>query len=323
MPPVTAASLLVIPSFVTNFWQLFAGPNFIALMSGLWLMMLGNSDWHRRRLMAPDERQHRMVDRWTGRRAGALCWIQPSGATIVCPGAYGTLGIARRRSDDRVGHGSNRGFRHSRRSLSSGARPEQGRSDPGAWAIVHDLDNSACGGTSQPRSIPSWSHCSFCTCGCACSARHVVRAVDPSAYQRRNLSPLVPDLPCPSRSRTHYSAISLMHAMPRAITQMTRTVNPSFWRPPPPSRGVLTRSGFLEQIASARCAARRRPTYPQRHLLDLELGAPWRDLPEDRGRACGATACGRGNPARSRRPLCRGFDCLGQSGGAAPHRSPS
>jgi uncharacterized membrane protein YfcA len=41
MPPVTAASLLVIPSFVTNFWQLFTGPNFRALMSRLWLMMFG------------------------------------------------------------------------------------------------------------------------------------------------------------------------------------------------------------------------------------------------------------------------------------------
>src|ERR1700753_1611256 len=39
--PVSAASLLVIPSFVTNFWQLFTGPNFLALMERLWLMMLG------------------------------------------------------------------------------------------------------------------------------------------------------------------------------------------------------------------------------------------------------------------------------------------
>jgi uncharacterized membrane protein YfcA len=39
--PVSAASLLVIPSFVTNFWQLFTGPNFLALMKRLWLMMLG------------------------------------------------------------------------------------------------------------------------------------------------------------------------------------------------------------------------------------------------------------------------------------------
>src|SRR5215475_179131 len=41
MSPVSAASLLVIPSFVTNFWQVFTGPNFLALMQRLWLMMLG------------------------------------------------------------------------------------------------------------------------------------------------------------------------------------------------------------------------------------------------------------------------------------------
>src|SRR6201992_2640296 len=39
--PVSAASLLVIPSFVTNFWQLFTGPDFLALMKRLWLMLLG------------------------------------------------------------------------------------------------------------------------------------------------------------------------------------------------------------------------------------------------------------------------------------------
>jgi uncharacterized membrane protein YfcA len=41
MPPVTAASLLLLPSFVTNVWQLVTGPSFVALISRLWLMMLG------------------------------------------------------------------------------------------------------------------------------------------------------------------------------------------------------------------------------------------------------------------------------------------
>src|SRR5215470_3156156 len=41
MSPVSAASLLVIPSFVTNFWQLLTGPDFLALIRRLWLMMLG------------------------------------------------------------------------------------------------------------------------------------------------------------------------------------------------------------------------------------------------------------------------------------------
>ena len=31
MSPVSAALLLVIPSFVTNFWQLFTGPHFVVL----------------------------------------------------------------------------------------------------------------------------------------------------------------------------------------------------------------------------------------------------------------------------------------------------
>lgn len=41
MPPVAAASLLVVPSFVTNVWQLFAGPSFTGLASRLSLMMVG------------------------------------------------------------------------------------------------------------------------------------------------------------------------------------------------------------------------------------------------------------------------------------------
>lgn len=41
MPPVAAASLLIVPSFVTNVWQLAAGPSFAALVRRLWPMMLG------------------------------------------------------------------------------------------------------------------------------------------------------------------------------------------------------------------------------------------------------------------------------------------
>ncbi len=41
MPPVTAASLLIVPSLVTNLWQLFTGPNLAALLSRFRLMMLG------------------------------------------------------------------------------------------------------------------------------------------------------------------------------------------------------------------------------------------------------------------------------------------
>lgn len=38
--PMTAASLLIVPSFVTNVWQLLAGPDFRALIKRFWSMML-------------------------------------------------------------------------------------------------------------------------------------------------------------------------------------------------------------------------------------------------------------------------------------------
>jgi uncharacterized membrane protein YfcA len=41
MTPVAAAALLIVPSFVTNVWQLAAGPSFTALIRWLWPMMLG------------------------------------------------------------------------------------------------------------------------------------------------------------------------------------------------------------------------------------------------------------------------------------------
>jgi len=41
LSPVTAASLLIIPSFTTNVWQLIAGPNFVAVLRRLWPMLAG------------------------------------------------------------------------------------------------------------------------------------------------------------------------------------------------------------------------------------------------------------------------------------------
>src|SRR5687767_6405760 len=41
MPPVQAAALLVVPSLVTNIWQLVAGPRWIDLLKRFGTMMLG------------------------------------------------------------------------------------------------------------------------------------------------------------------------------------------------------------------------------------------------------------------------------------------
>lgn len=41
MPPADAAALLLVPSFVTNLWQLFGGPSLLDLSKRLWTMMIG------------------------------------------------------------------------------------------------------------------------------------------------------------------------------------------------------------------------------------------------------------------------------------------
>jgi uncharacterized membrane protein YfcA len=38
MPPVQAAAMLIVPSFVTNIWQLAAGPRLVVLVKRFWLM---------------------------------------------------------------------------------------------------------------------------------------------------------------------------------------------------------------------------------------------------------------------------------------------
>src|ERR1700704_2937115 len=40
MPPVEAAALLVLPSFVTNVWQMVVGPSLLPIVRRMWPMML-------------------------------------------------------------------------------------------------------------------------------------------------------------------------------------------------------------------------------------------------------------------------------------------
>ena len=131
------------PSFVTNFWQLFTGPNFTVLISRLWPMMLGIVIGTVE-LMAPDERQHRMDNR------RARCRVAYAGYSLLGPPLSVSVQMEHWLSSVvgmiTGGSRSNRRFHHSRCSLSSGACSEQRRPDPGAWTIVHGLDNCACGG---------------------------------------------------------------------------------------------------------------------------------------------------------------------------------
>jgi uncharacterized membrane protein YfcA len=79
MAPAQAAALLIIPSFVTNVWQLVAGPSCLSLLRRLWPMMvgIGAGTWAGSGLLSQD----------AGGRASVTF-----GATLV---AYAILGLTR------------------------------------------------------------------------------------------------------------------------------------------------------------------------------------------------------------------------------------
>jgi uncharacterized membrane protein YfcA len=77
MPPAEAAALLVIPSLVTNAWQLAAGPGIGALLRRLWPMLLG-------------------IVAGTLLAAGALTASRAAGAALgAALAAYGVFGLLR------------------------------------------------------------------------------------------------------------------------------------------------------------------------------------------------------------------------------------
>ena len=109
MSPVQAAALLLVPSLVTNLWQLFTGPRFGALLRRLWGMMLGV-----------------VVGTLAG--SGLIAGTARHAATAALGGAlalYGVVGLAAParagsgralgrspgRCGDRTGHGSDRRLR--------------------------------------------------------------------------------------------------------------------------------------------------------------------------------------------------------------------
>jgi hypothetical protein len=82
MPPVVAASLLVVPSFVTNVWQLFAGPSFTGLVSRLSLMMVGILVGNHRGVLGADTGQSGFDDRRSRGSACALRVKRPHYSTL-------------------------------------------------------------------------------------------------------------------------------------------------------------------------------------------------------------------------------------------------
>ncbi|HYF59808.1 MAG TPA: sulfite exporter TauE/SafE family protein [Burkholderiaceae bacterium] len=81
MPPAQAAALLVVPSLVTNAWQLLAGPGLARIVRRLWPMMAG-------------------IAVGTALGSGLVAGVGGSGATAALGAAliaYGVVGLARLR----------------------------------------------------------------------------------------------------------------------------------------------------------------------------------------------------------------------------------
>ena len=141
MSPVKAAALLLVPSLVTNLWQLFTGPRFGALLRRLWGMMLGV-----------------VVGTLAG--SGLIAGTARHAATAALGGAlalYGVVGLAAParagsgralgrspgRCGDRTGHGSDRRLRCPCRPLSRLARAGTRRPRSGARPVLHHFHTGA------------------------------------------------------------------------------------------------------------------------------------------------------------------------------------
>ncbi len=75
MPPQAAAALLVLPSLLTNLWQLLAGPALAQIVRRLWLMMTGDYYWHVGRILTADRPQSSVVGAGAWRRIDSLCRV--------------------------------------------------------------------------------------------------------------------------------------------------------------------------------------------------------------------------------------------------------
>ena len=83
MAPATAAAMLVIPSLVTNLWQMFSGPCLPALLRRLWPMLLGIGVG----TVSATALLARVDPLWSGLALG-LSLVSYAGYALVVPARY-------------------------------------------------------------------------------------------------------------------------------------------------------------------------------------------------------------------------------------------
>jgi uncharacterized protein len=171
MAPAKAASLLIVPSFVTNVWQLAAGPSFTRLAYRLWPMLTG--------VIVGTLAGTGLL---TGSHAG-----QAAVALGVLLMLYAVLGLTSvrfsgpPRAEWWLGPliGALTGLVTAatgvfviRRAVSRGAQSGQGRHDPGAWSFLPRLHHRAGARAHSRRRFRAWRHRRFNRRARARASRH-------------------------------------------------------------------------------------------------------------------------------------------------------
>ena len=202
MAPAKAASLLIVPSFVTNVWQLAAGPSFWPPGAAA----VANAGRHCPRHARGNGIADREPCGASGCRARASAdALRPAGshlgALLRSPGSRAVAG-ASDRGADRPRHSRDRRVRYPRRAVSRGAQSGQGGHDPGAWPLLHGLHH--------------------CARGRACGRRALLRlamsAFRPPRLRRRS-SAWRPAAPCAAASASeHFGARSSADCSCSALT---------------------------------------------------------------------------------------------------------
>ena len=136
LPPAEAAALLILPSLVTNVWQMLDGPHLGRLLRRLWPLNLGVclGTWLGAALLAGIGGRHGGLALGVALIAyAASAWPRCAWSCRARP----SLSLAHHRRTDGRHHGGHRRVRHSGGSLPAGDRPAEGRAGAGARPLLH------------------------------------------------------------------------------------------------------------------------------------------------------------------------------------------
>ena len=134
LSPVEAAALLILPSLVTNVWQMVDGPHLKSLLRRLWPLNLGVclGTWLGAVFLSGLGGPYGALALGVALVIYAVTGLAALKFTVP-QRSEGWLGPVDRRGD-RGHHGCHRRLRHPRRALPAGDRSRQGRARARRWA---------------------------------------------------------------------------------------------------------------------------------------------------------------------------------------------